>query len=199
MKKQFYLLISLFTIISCNSDNNSYKTDSKTGLKYKFFTNNESGAKPKPDDILVLNMRYKTEDDSVLFDTKEIAQDFRMKMGTDKYEGGSVDDAFAMMHVGDSARFIIDATLFYTNTKKTTVPDFIKPGSKLIFDIKLKEIFSYEKYIEEKRKAEIPTKQEEIKFLESYLQKANITVKPTKSGLYYIENLKGKGKTPVTG
>lgn len=101
-----------------------------------------------------------------------------------------------MMHVGDSARFLIDATLFYPVTRKEQVPDFIKPGSKLIFNIKLKEIFDFEKYREESNKTDIRSKNEELMLLRSYIQKANITVKPEKSGLYYIEDLRGKGKPP---
>ena len=70
---------------------------------------------------------YKGEKESylVLFDTKEIDKGFRMKVGTDKYEGGSLDDAFTMMHVGDSARFLIDAVLFFTNTRKEKFFNFI--------------------------------------------------------------------------
>ena len=199
MKRQIYYFILLLIIVSCNTKNNSFKTDDKTGLKYQFFVNSENAEQPKPDDILVVNMRYRTEDDSILFDTKEIDKGFRMKVGTDKYEGGSLDDAFTMMHVGDSARFLIDAVLFYTNTRKMDVPEFIKPGSKLIFDIKLIEIFNFEKYQEERRKVDVPSKVEEMKLLESYLKNANITDKPSKSGLYYIETLKGKGKTPLKG
>ena len=40
----------------------------------------------------------------------------------------------------------------------------------------------------------------EREILESYLKNANITVKPSKSGLYFIENKKSaKGTTPKTG
>lgn len=194
-------ILGLFLIIivcSCNSD--GYKTDA-SGMKYKYFNSDDQKLQPVQGDILLLNMCYKTENDSVLFDTKELnGQPFRMKVKSPTKNGGTIDDAFYMMHVGDSAQFIVDAERFFLETKSTTVPDFIKPGSKLIFNIKLKEIFSYKKYAEEQRKSQVMNAETERAILESYLKNANITVKPTKSGLYFIEEKKSaKGITPKDG
>jgi len=197
MSKILYFILILFSVSSCNSD--SYTTDS-SGMKYKFFIENEKNKKPVKNDILVLHMQYKTENDSVLFDTKELnGQPFRMRYNGLSKNGGTVDDCFALMHDGDSAQFIVDAEKFYIYTKKTEVPAFIKKGSKLKFNIKLVEIFSYEKYLEEKKAGQVVTAQEEQILLESYLQNANITVKPTNSGLYYIETKAGTGAKPKSG
>jgi len=164
-------------------------------MKYKFFVKNESSKSTQKNEILVLHMSYKTEKDSVLFDTKELnGQPFRMKYYGPSKNGGTIDDAFSLMHEGDSAQFIVDAEKFYIETKKTEVPSFIKKGSKLIFNIKLIEIFSYKKYIEDLKKNNSQSPNEENILLNSYLTNANINVKPTESGLYYIENQKGNGK-----
>ncbi len=197
MKNIFYLLVFLVLLGSCNSDN--YITDA-SGMKYKFFTKNEQNRKPVVGDILVLRMKYTTENDSVLFDTKEYnGQSFRMIMKTTSKNGGTIDDAFAMMREGDSAQFIVDAERFFLETKNSEVPEFIKKGNKLIFNIKLVEIFSYDKYIEEKKAADVMTAEQEQKILKLYLENANITIEPTSTGLYYIEEKAGKGSSPKSG
>ncbi len=197
MLKVIYFILIIVSIISCNSD--SYIVDN-SGMKYKFFVKNENNNKPVKSDILVLLMRYTTEKDSVLFDTKEFnGQPFRMRFNGSSKNDGTIDDAFALMHEGDSAQFIVDAEKFYRETKNTNVPNFIKKGSKLKFNIKLVEIFSYDKYLEEKKASQVLTAQEEQKVLEMYLQNSNITAKPTNSGLYYIETKAGQGAKPKLG
>ena len=168
-------------------------------MKYKFIVHNKNSTKPQIGDILVLNMKYSTEQDSVLFDTREISRKYRMQMKKPSHEGGSIEDAFAMMSVCDSARFIIDAQSFFQKTRETNLPPYIKPGSKLIFDIKLVDIQSIEEIEEERRAIRHSNEQEEMKILNSYLERANIKVKPSENGLYYIEEVKGTGKQAKMG
>lgn len=197
MKRYFFLILLIITLWSCSSD--GYQTDT-SGMKYKFYVLNEQARKPVQGDILTLRMNYKTDDDSVLFDTKELnGQPFRMKVKPSTKKGGTVDDAFIMMHEGDSASFIVDAERFYTETKGTEVPQFIKPGSKLIFSIKLVEVFSFEKYEEELKKSQVMNAETERSMLLAYLKNANIKEKPFESGLYFIEHSVGKGQRPKKG
>jgi FKBP-type peptidyl-prolyl cis-trans isomerase len=169
-------------------------------MQYKFYLSNEKARTPVPDDIVVLYMKYTTENDSVLFDTKEMqGQPFRMKVKPRSKNGGTIDDAFAMMHEGDSARFIVDAERFFLETKGTEVPTYIKPKSKLIFDIKLVEIFSYDKFLENQKNSQVVNAESEKSMLEIYLKNSNITAKPEASGLYYIEYVAGKGNFPEKG
>ncbi|MBI5541788.1 MAG: FKBP-type peptidyl-prolyl cis-trans isomerase [Bacteroidia bacterium] len=197
MKNIFYLLALIIVAYSCNSD--GYVTDT-SGMKYKFFVRNDNNKKPVVGDILVIKMKYTTEKDSVLFDTKEFnGQPFRMKMNAASKNGGTIDDAFALMHEGDSAEFVVDAERFFLETKNSAIPEFIKKGDKLVFNIKLVEIFSYDKFLEEKKAADLMTAEQEQKILESFIENANITVKPTSTGLYYIEDKAGKGSYPKVG
>jgi FKBP-type peptidyl-prolyl cis-trans isomerase FkpA/FKBP-type peptidyl-prolyl cis-trans isomerase FklB len=69
----------------------------------------------------------------------------------------------------------------------------------LYFNVRLKEIFSYEKFTEEQKKAQIMDAKTEKELLDAYLKDANISVKPTASGLYFVEYTKGKGSFPVKG
>lgn len=186
-------------ILSCNNNlSDDYKKDS-SGVEYKYFIHNINSEKPKYGDILVLSMTYSTNNDSIIFDTRDFGNNFKMRFKTDTYRGGSINDCFNLLNVGDSASFLIDAELFYINSKNQDPPKFIKKGSKLKFNIKLLEIFSYDKYKKEHEKEEFKDEKEEDMILKSFIQNQSIKQKPTSSGLYYIEKKKGTGRSPKPG
>lgn len=199
--KKAYLIIIVFlfalSIISCKNSCD-FKTH-KTGLEYKIVTENPDSVIPQIDDILVLKLKYTRENDSILFDTKEIQGAFRMKMAEPSHSGGCIEDAFGMMHVGDSAVFKINAKDFFEQTKERQTPDFIKPDEKLIFYIKLIKIFNYKEWKIEKEKMLIVSEEQEMNLLKDYLQRASIKVEPTESGLYFVSNVEGTGKQPKKG
>lgn len=193
----YIVILVSFILESCSGD--GYKTH-LSGMKYKFFVENSANPKPVEGDVIVISMKYSTTNDSVLFDTKELGgTHFRMKVNKASHDGGTIDDALMMMHTGDSARFIVDAERFFTETKKTVVPGFIKQGDKLIFEIKLVEIFDYEEYLNHQKQSTVRTADEENRILKSYLENANITETSLNSGLYFIEKQKGKGSFPKQG
>ena len=197
MKVKFLWISLIITgfLISCSD---GYKK-TESGLEYRIITDNPDGQKTKQGDILVLNMIYKTASDSILFDTKEIQGPFRMKLGVPSHSGGCIEDAFTLMKVGDSLECKIDAELFYMYTRKTELPEFIKPGEKLIFQIKLVKIFDYKEWEKEKTKMNIASEDEEMQLLKSYMQRTSTRVEPTESGLYYVETEKGTGPKPEKG
>jgi peptidylprolyl isomerase len=185
-------------LFSCSGSGGYDKTES--GLLYTFFSENPDNPQPQPDEIMELDMVYKTETDSVIFDSREIiGSPFRMKLKPFNPKVATVDEGLAMMHVGDSARFVVDAETFFVFTQGREIPKNIKPGSKLIFEIKLKELFNMETYRAQKNESFARDTIEEKTILLSYLKNANITQKPTKSGLYFIEEVKGSGKKPEAG
>jgi FKBP-type peptidyl-prolyl cis-trans isomerase len=190
--------VSFVLFLACSSGSQFQTTPS--GLEYIFFTENSDGIKPGPEDIMELEMVYKTENDSVVFDSRDIiGSPFRMKQKGIIAGVATIDEGLAMMHTGDSARFIVDAETFFLVTQGREVPPGIKPGSKLIFDVKMKNIFNMETYRAQKQEKFASSAQEEETILKSYLQTSNITAEPTTSGLYFIEEIKGKGKKPQAG
>ncbi|PKP22358.1 MAG: hypothetical protein CVU05_04210 [Bacteroidetes bacterium HGW-Bacteroidetes-21] len=192
-----FFALSLF-LFSCSGG--GYKT-TPSGLQYQFFEENSENPLPGPKDILEIEMTYKTENDSVLFDTRELGgSPFRMKNKLpEDAKGVFIEEGLSMMHEGDSARFVVDAESFFLITQGREIPDGIKKGSKLIFDIRLKKILNMNTYRNEKNGLFASNEQEEQTLLESYLKNGNIVEQPTNSGLYFVEEIKGKGKKPEAG
>ncbi|MBX3163157.1 MAG: FKBP-type peptidyl-prolyl cis-trans isomerase [Bacteroidetes bacterium] len=109
-----------------------------------------------------------------------------------------------MMAKGDSAAFIISADSFFLKTQRYNelLPGF-KPGDYLKGVFKMVDIIPA-KEIEENRKQQMAEQEAMMKELEAkekpalekYLADNKITVKPTASGLYYVETKKGSGASP---
>lgn len=185
------ILLWMFSLVSCTD---GYKT-LENGLKYKLLVENKDAPKGEIKDIYIVSMRYSTLDDSIIYDNKNI----RLQFNTPTHDGGCLEDALSLLHVGDSGSFIIDAEGFYVFTRKMALPGFLKEGDKLKFDIKLKEIIRFSDFQLDKKTILSENSKEESVLLDAYLKRTNVTVAPSSSGLYYIEKKKGIGPKPVPG
>ena len=220
MKNSFYKKIILFLFIgsvfipACKQSSSDGYEMAESGLLYKFLTQNEKGDKPKIGDVVAVRLIYKSEKDSILFDTKKIAKDgsgiieFPVQKPSFK---GCFEEALMMMSVGDSANFKISADSIYLKTFKrpnmeAKLPSYIKPGTMLTFETKLEKIKNkdevmqeQQKLMEERKVMLEKMKNEEPSTISKYVADNKITAKPMASGLYYIEKLKGKGKRVMAG
>ena len=198
------------TFASClNSPYPDYDS-TENGLYYQFFKQDENAVKPQEGDIVRLVMSYKNSADSVLFDSRVGNPsgtnyiEFPLQKSTFK---GSFEEALAMMGLGDSASFIISADSVYLTTfKAPSLPPYIVKGSMLTFEAKLEKIITKteaeaerNKQMEEYKAMMARRQGEEAAMFSKYLTDNKVTVKPTESGLYYIETKKGNGKKPKAG
>lgn len=194
MKLLILFLIALSLFNACK--NNEFKSDGN-GLEYKWIVYNPNNKPAIPGEIMELTMYYSAPNDSILYDTREFTDVFKIKIKNASEKGGTIDDGFLLLHEGDSAIFKVDAIRFFTETKGEEVPEFIKKGDKLTFYIKVHKIYTVNEYFEKKRKQQNINEQEELSALHHYLKLSNISTKPTSSGIYYIEKKKGTGKKPT--
>ena len=196
--KNLYLIIIVFSFlyISCNSSDFEKNGD---GLYYKILTENEEGAKPRIGDFVELNVRYADSNDSLLFDSKEIAGAFKIELKTKNRNKLSIESAVTMLKVGERALFKIPADSFYLNNKKVEIPLNIKKSSLLTFDISLIKILDKkevelekENFIKERKKAE------DNVFLQ-FIKENHENAKANISGLYVIIKKQGSGKYAKLG
>ncbi len=216
MKKSFTKSTALtafaavLAITACNkSPYPGYKM-AENGLYSKFYKQDESAVKAKEGDMVKLYLSYKNNKDSVIFDSKKNSQNgtqfIEFPLGKSSFKG-SFEDALATMAAGDSASFVINADSVYLKTfRAKSLPPFIAKNSMLTFTAKLEKITPKDvvekeraKKMEEQKAMMELRKTEEPKALEKYLADNKITVKPTASGLYYVEKQKGKGAKPGKG
>jgi FKBP-type peptidyl-prolyl cis-trans isomerase len=203
-----FIVAAISLSMSSCSKYRGYK-ESDNGLFYKFYVENDKGAKPQMGDVLTMTLLYKiAETDSILEDSRTRPNPFMLLLKESDFKG-DLFERLGMMHKGDSASFIIKADSFFIKTVKMPLeqmPKFVKPETMLKFEIKLsdvkpKAVFEKEmaeaqakfKVEMEKRKAEEP------EAILNYVKENKITARPTKTGLYYVEVVKGNGSKPKAG
>ena len=93
------------------------------------------------------------------------------------------------MRPGGKANLIIPSNLAFGEKGRSNV---IPPYTTLICEVELLKVQTKKEYNDEQRGNETVD-------IEKYLKENGIDVKPTASGLYYIEREKGTGPAPKTG
>lgn len=190
----------MLSLNSCNSKYPKGYEMSDTGVVYKYYSQSGSDKVADLGDYVRVQMVYSYED-SILFDTRGSKRDFEMKMEEPTFDG-DIYAAVAMMAEGDSASFLIDAVNFFTKLAGQPgepVPEFVKENTNMVFDVKLTKVMTEEEHTTELRERIDKRKADEPVVMEQYIKQNEITVKPTESGLYFINIRDGKGKKPIEG
>lgn len=187
----------VITFLSCAGEHPGFKK-TKSGIFYKLHVDNKGGEPATIGDILEMDMIYQTVD-SILFDTKANNQPMRLPL-LEKQFDGDIYEALAILKVGDSATFILDAESFFLKTAgMMQLPEFITPGEKIYFHVKLNSARSETELADERNALMDQREALEPVELAAYLEENNITVQPTASGLYYIEKVAGTGPVVKDG
>jgi len=212
MKNIAAVFFAVILLNSCGTKYPGYETN-ETGLYYKFFSQDEkSTVKPKVSDYVVVKLVQKIKD-STMFNSAEVYAD-RGGMAQYFIEGfkfnGCLEEGLVMMSVGDSASFIINSDsiikYFFENDTASQFPR----NAMITFDIKLMKIRSkaqvdaerdslYNAYMTAQKEMMDSRKTEESKLISDYLKDKKIDVKPSKTGIYFVEKEKGNGKSPKKG
>lgn len=186
-----------------------YKS-SPNSLIYKMVRTNKNASIPQMSDVLTFRAQYfikKNNQDSLLFDSKSNPGGLvTLQLAAAQYKGDLME-GLAMMHVGDSASFIVPADSFFLKTVQLEqLPPFIQSGEKIRFEIGMVEINTVE--VMKKRQAvldsiaqiEMQTQNEkEMQILLAKMVEKGDDQTPEPSGLIIIERQKGNGVKPVAG
>lgn len=195
MKKILICLCAALSLFSCNNKETDNYSTTDDGLLYLYREKSDSELMPQDGNKLLLDVKYYNENDSLLFSSQDFTSRFIMDFFPPATNGASINDAFAMMHEGDSISFLINAYNFYLGAGQTTMLSKITKEENLRFEIRLKKILSPEIVEQEIAQKEQEMKDEEEYLLDDFLKKNYPDLKPTKSGLYFIETREGEGPT----
>lgn len=202
IKSLLFVALTAFVLLLSSCGKYPGYKQSENGFYYKFYHQDNAAAKPKLDEILTLNIRYKAKiegKDSVFFNSAELKKPFEVPLQKPAYKG-DIFDALSMMHVGDSASFIINAMSFFTETAHyPMVPKGIDSTSMMTFDVKL-----LSSQTKEARTQAINAKNEKLRAaeggkLQEVLARYHVTQKPSATGVYFIEVEAGSGPVITKG
>ena len=205
MKKlSFYLIVALlpaFLITSCNTEKKKYPdfNYTKSGLAYKFHTQNPEGEVPDAGKLIKVVMTYGTND-TIFFNTDIIPGGTLTLPMTESSYDGDLFEAIAMMRTGDSATFIMEADSFFLKTAHfPEIPEYAKDVEDLIFNIRLDDVMTEEEARKDYEDQLGKLKEEEQLTIQKYIEDNNIKIKPTPTGLYFENVKKGKGPFAKNG
>ena len=189
------VLFIAFTILmaSCGGSDGDFKKH-PSGLNYRFYETHPEGKTVKTGDIMVLSICI-TNKDGKVFDQSGF---YRLQLGNPMYQGDFYT-GLALLQVGDSACFRLDASSFFEKTRKRDLPVEFKSGDPVYIYLRFKNILSAEDLESEKENTYHTDFEQEMNLLKNYLELTNTTVKPTASGIYYIEKKKGNGAKAEPG
>ncbi len=188
--------IVAFVLSACQNSEYSGFKQGNGNLLYKIHTHNK-GPKAKCGDYLSVQMDYRTNEDSLLFDSH--GKTFPLEL-VEPVFAGDINDALKLLAEGDSATFVIRADSFLLkNAKMIQLPTFVNEDSKIIFDVKLHDIQTLEEIEAAQSKKQAQAIQQEANAIKSYTQHYMPKVKQRPSGLFFQPKKQGKGKRARIG
>jgi FKBP-type peptidyl-prolyl cis-trans isomerase len=201
------LFAALTLLAACDQMGGESFETTESGLAYRFIEGNADDP-IEEGQIMLLNMTYLTEDDSLLFNTDERGGAVPIRI--DSAAGGIVYEGFSMMNEGDSAVFRINAREVFENTFQTEVPEFIDPESTITFQVGVDDVMSeddfraYQMEMMRKQQEEMLAQQQQQMEIDStkieqYLDNNSIDAQTTDSGLRYVIREEGTGPQPSPG
>ena len=149
MKQGFWGVLLLISLTACQdttqnttstqitntsppqSTNTSPPQTDDSDLQYTIHTKN-SGPKAELGKYLTLNMSYKNEQDSVIFNSFQRQKPLTFKFSKTLFKG-ALNKGIVNMAAGDSATFHIPVESLYGEH----IPSFAKSGENLVYTIKL--------------------------------------------------------------
>jgi len=199
MKKIFFkktlLLISCVGILFSCRNGKEYKTES--GFKYRLYTENK-GKKPVAGDYVIIEMVYKTDKDSILFDSRANKIPMRFKLESIPFSG-SYEEGLTYLSEGDSATFYVPADSLYKyyfkdiEDKPEQEMTVFKKNKFLLFDVKLIKV---QDFVEAEQEALINLSEKEKndkQALSAYLKGKDYLNSPDSGKYYYKLAAAGKG------
>lgn len=197
MKKIFALAAASAIIASCGAPKVDFQ-QLGDGVEACFVEVNADSAVAKPGDVWNMDFDYYNYNDSLIYASRDVAQDFLM-YAPSQMAKGSVEKGIMMMHKGDSAIFRASAEVFFRDVRKKKIPAYVKSGDKLIFHVRMKDIYDGKEYQRQIDEYNERMTAQELLILHEYIRNEGIKVQPSKTGLYKIINKTGYGADTAAG
>lgn len=179
---------------------------SATGV-YVISQNPGSGRAMQKDDFVKINLTVNSIDGKKIFSTLDRNKPLTFQYGQ-PFDTKGFEEAVGTMKKGSKATVLVPSSMGFgaSGKKDMTGQDLISPYSPIVYDIEILDIQTkaeHEKAMkEEEAKAKKVAAEAEAKepgLIEQYLKEHKLTAKPTASGLYYIETVKGTGPKATAG
>ncbi len=204
--KNSIFLIGFVAILSASC---SKSKETPSGLKYTILRAGD-GVVAESGKILVVNMTFKDNKDSVWTDTQKNDFPFMMMIQDSVPKGNGIMEVFQVLTAGDSVTFQIPAKQLFEKTFQAPVPPEVDSTGLFTFNIGVTKVITREEaeqmqndyMAKQNEKAEADKAvqlEKDIAIIDQYLAGKSITAQKTESGLRYVIQKEGKGDLPQPG
>lgn len=195
-KKIIGLLMAVCICSITFAETVKYKKSDK-GVRYAIVKGNK-GERIKAGNIVIANIKYATDKDSVLFDSWKMGGPLTLKMVNPTFKGDLMD-ALILLTEKDSASFLFNADSMFKKTFNMPQPEFIKAGSDLKFTVKIERVTTEEVMKADEIKLQKEKNMQETVAIDKYIADNNLTVQTSPTGLKYVINTPGDGAQAEAG
>lgn len=185
-----FILTLFFCLSSCTRDIQYQKTEN--GLEYAFLEQHPEGKKGELGDYYIFDLIVTRDNDSVVSNSYESGIPAKFLRRKSLYKG-DIYEALAMCSEGDSLKIRLQADSFYLS-HNFTVPDYLVPGEKLTFTMKIREVLKLGQF-------KMKMFEQELDEIDAFVSKKRWNVKTdTLTGIKYeITKPNPAGKSIETG
>jgi FKBP-type peptidyl-prolyl cis-trans isomerase len=152
--------------------------------------------------MVKLHFSVSSVDGKQIFSSMDRPEPLKFMYGQ-KFDTPGLEEAVGTMKKGSKAKIIVPSKMAFGEMGRGNA---VPPYATLIYDVEIVDVqtkAAYEKEQVEAKKKEAQkqesAKKDESMLREKYLKDNKITVKPTPSGLYYVEKVKGTGPQAAPG
>lgn len=174
-------------------------------LQYVFIENKTTSPHPQEGDDVMMHM-IALCNNKIMYNSGQLNKGkpgaFSLTKAAFK---GDIMDALVLLTPGDSIICMVDAKSMFDYSKKP-MPDYIKPGDKIQYNIRLVSIIPKEQLQKEREAAmqkalqeQPPVQNADDEALKAYFSSKNINPIKTSSGLYYTIQQEGSGPQAKAG
>ena len=190
-------LLAVMLLTACTQRFPGYKK-TESGLYYKFYSHNTSVPKPNQTDMLKVALTCYLHD-SVYFDFQHAGSQVYAQLKESVFPA-DLNEAYAMMHLGDSASFYIKAdsvAIKYYDKNPEEVG--LKADDFFRYEVKLLEIKTAEEFQEEIDRMNKAMREHAMQEFTDFVETNLVGITPEPSGVYIIPLESGKGPCPKKG
>jgi len=169
-----------------------------------YYIETTAGKGAKIDTGMWVSVQFKVFliDGKQLFSSYDRGEPMSFEFGK-RFDTPGLEQAIGMMKKGGKSTVIVPSKLAFGEAGRSGI---IPPYSTMIYEVEVVNIQTkadHDKSLIDQKKKEKEksdkTKNEEMSLLNKYLKDKKITAKPTASGIYYIEKVKGTGTKAMAG
>jgi FKBP-type peptidyl-prolyl cis-trans isomerase len=181
-------------------------TPSATGV---YYVEEKAGAgrQIQKGDFIKMDFTVMTIGENKVFSTLDRKEPISFEFGQ-PFDTKGLDEGIGQMKKGSKAKIVVPSSMGFgeKGRKGMNGNEIIAPYSPVIYEVEILDIQTkaqHEKEVKDKEsqaKAEASSAEaKEPILIQKYMKEKSLTAKPTASGMYYIERVKGKGIKATAG